>query len=114
MLSTPLTCCSSGVATDCSMVDASAPVYTDVTRICGGTICGNCEIGRPRSATMPISTVRIAMTIATIGRRMKNLDMFLSSGGRRRGHVRLGRDDRAVSDRRRFDDHPIARFQSVL
>ncbi len=41
---------------------------------CGGNICGNCEIGRPSKAALPISTVRIAITIATIGRRMKKFD----------------------------------------
>ena len=75
MSSTPLICCSSGVATDCSMVSASAPGYCAVTSICGGTICGNSAIGRPPSATTPPSTVTMAMTIATIGRRMKKRDI---------------------------------------
>ena len=75
MLSTPLTCCSMGVATDCSMVCASAPVKVVVRMICGGMICGNCAMGSPTSDTAPRSTVRIAMTIATMGRRMKNAEI---------------------------------------
>ena len=75
MLSTPLTCCSIGVATDCSMVTASAPVNVVLRLICGGMICGNCAMGSPSSDTAPISTVTIAMTIATMGRRMKNAEI---------------------------------------
>ena len=66
-----------GVATDCSMVSASAPVYVVVRLICGGKIWGNCAIGSPRRDTTPTSTVMIAMTIATIGRRTKKADMLL-------------------------------------
>src|SRR5882757_1957080 len=75
MRSTPFICCSIGVATDCSIVSASAPVYVVVRLICGGRICGNCAIGGPSSETTPSSTVTIAITIATIGRRMQNSDM---------------------------------------
>jgi hypothetical protein len=42
---------------------------------CGGRICGNCAIGRPISAISPSNTVMIAITIATIGRLMKNADI---------------------------------------
>ncbi len=75
MLSTPFICCSSGAATADSMVSASAPVYVPVTLICGGMISGNWAIGSARIATRPASTVTIEMTMATIGRRMKNPDM---------------------------------------
>src|SRR5271155_5536709 len=78
MLSTPFMFCSIGVATDCSIVSASAPVYVVVTLTCGGRICGNCAIGSPSSDTMPRITVKMAMTIATIGRRMKKFDTALS------------------------------------
>src|ERR1700722_19097057 len=63
-----------GVATDCSIVSASAPVYVVVRLTCGGRIWGNWAMGRPSSETTPMSTVRIAMTIATMGRRMKKAD----------------------------------------
>jgi len=38
--STPLTCCSMGVATDCSTSSALAPTYVVVTWIRGGVISG--------------------------------------------------------------------------
>src|SRR5580692_8885268 len=82
MLSTPFICCSMGVATACVMVFASAPGYVAVTRISGGTISGNCEVGSESIATTPRMTVMIAMTMATIGRRMKNFDIesYLPAG----------------------------------
>src|SRR5580700_5140661 len=43
--------------------------------ISGGTMSGYCAVGSDSIATMPTITVRIAITMATIGRRMKNLDM---------------------------------------
>src|ERR1700736_5861564 len=36
---------------------------------------GNCEVGSDTSDTTPRMTVTMAMTIATIGRLMKNFDM---------------------------------------
>src|SRR3954471_21905679 len=107
MSSTPFICCSSGVATDCSMVTASAPGYCAVTVICGGTIEGNWATGRSLSATRPPSTVTIAMTIATIGRRMKKRDMSVAL---RRPRV----DRRAVANGRGVDDHAIAGLQPLL
>src|ERR1035438_6499629 len=75
MLSTPFICCSIGVATACDRVLASAPGYVAVTRISGGTILGNCDVGSEAMATKPTITVRMAMTMATIGRRIKNFDI---------------------------------------
>ena len=75
MLSTPFICCSIGVATDCSIVTASAPGYVVETMIWGGTMSGYCATGSPFIATRPPRTVPMAMTIATIGRPMKNRDM---------------------------------------
>ena len=46
--------------------------------ISGGTMSGYWDVGKVSIATMPMMTVRIAMTIATIGRRMKNLDTVTS------------------------------------
>src|SRR5215218_82247 len=107
MSSTPFICCSSGVATDCSIVTASAPGYCAVTVICGGTIAGNWATGRPSSATIPPRTVTIAMTMATIGRRMKKRDMSVVL---RRLRVHRG----PVAHRRRVDDHPLARLQAFF
>src|SRR5579859_4585404 len=81
MLSTPFICCSMGVDTAWLTVLASAPGYVAVTRISGGTMLGYCEIGSVSIETTPMTTVRMAMTIATIGRRMKNFDMdYLPDG----------------------------------
>jgi hypothetical protein len=74
-LSTPFICCSRGVATDCSIVTASAPVYVACSWICGGMTEGNWAIGRPATATRPSTTVRIAMTMATIGLSTKKRDI---------------------------------------
>src|SRR4029453_5929477 len=90
----PFTCASIGVATDCSTVSASAPVYIAVVSICGGAISGNCATGSRNTITAPPITKMMAMTIATIGRFMKNLDMgSLSLPGRR---ARGGGGGRAV------------------
>src|SRR3954470_20446593 len=72
MLSTPLICCSIGVATAFSTVSASAPTYVVSITISGGTMFGNCATGRPSIATAPMITMMIEITIATIGRSMKN------------------------------------------
>src|SRR5262245_2981446 len=108
MLSTPFICCSSGVATACSIVWASAPMKVPVTMIWGGTISGNCATGRARSDTSPPSTVTIAMTMATIGRRTKKAAMSVTSG---RGAVdkRLGRHLGAFARLAGIDDYSIAR-----
>ena len=44
-------------------------------RISGGTMLGNCATGRLVIVTPPTITIRIAITIATIGRLMKNFDI---------------------------------------
>src|SRR5580698_905196 len=125
MLSTPLTCCSIGVATDCSMVTASAPVKVVVRFTCGGMICGNCAMGSPSSETAPMSTVKIAITIATMGRRMKNEEIMFSPSARPGARNRRGTGDLdrrglrhhqgAVADLlEAFDHHPFARGDAVL
>src|ERR1051325_2421559 len=73
MLSTPLICCSMGVATDCSTVKASAPTYVVLTWTSGGVMLGNCAVGRLSIATMPTMTITIEITMDTMGRFMKNL-----------------------------------------
>src|SRR5271165_5161228 len=112
MLSTPLTCCSIGVATAFSMVSASAPGKMARTRISGGAISGNCATGRLVIVIAPTMTIRIEMTIATIGRRMKNLDM--GSALLRldvRGFGNDGSPFRHLS--RSFHNHVIARTQAL-
>src|SRR4029077_850780 len=111
MLSTPLICCSIGLASACSMVMASAPGYVVVTMIWGGTMSGNCASGSPRMETTPTITVMMAMTIATIGRSTKNLAPR-SALGLCEGP---GRDGAALPDgRRRADDDLLAGLDAVL
>src|SRR3984957_21352220 len=75
MLSTPFICCSIGVDTASDTVFESAPGYVAVTRISGGTISGYCAVGRLTNETVPRITVTMAITMATIGRRIKNFDI---------------------------------------
>src|SRR5512143_353279 len=59
----------------------------------GGTMSGNCSTGRPSIATRPPRTVRIAMTIATMGLLMKKratASLPGARGERRRGRRRSG------------------------
>src|SRR6185369_12258466 len=112
MLSTPLSCCSIGVATDCSTVSADAPWYVVSTRTLGGASAGYCSIGSPDSALSPTRTVRIAMTIATMGRRMKKWPMRSvfpavrwRFGSRVRGRFRLRRRGRLRRRTGLFDGH---------
>src|SRR3954464_544481 len=69
--STPFTCCSIGVATDCSTSSALAPTYVVLTRMSGGGSSGDCGVGGGGRETAPTMTVTIEITIATMGRRMK-------------------------------------------
>src|SRR6185312_5372052 len=71
MRSTPLTCCSMGAATVSATTWALAPGYTVVTRMIGGAISGYCATGSVGNDTAPAMMTRIAMTHATMGRRMK-------------------------------------------
>src|SRR5580658_4962415 len=114
MLSTPLTCCSIGVATDCSRACASAPTYVACNLISGGAIFGNWAIGRAAMDTAPTITVRIAMTMATMGRLMKNCDISFCSCLFRRAAQRLWvyahtGNCLLVAD----DNHALAWFQSL-
>src|SRR5439155_20806489 len=43
-------------------------------KISGGTTFGNCATGSPTSVTRPTITMMVEITIATIGRLMKNFD----------------------------------------
>src|SRR6202000_2816983 len=48
-----------------------------MTWISGGAMSGNCAVGSVSMETTPSSTVRIAITMATIGRRMKNFESIV-------------------------------------
>ena len=100
MLSTPLICCSIGVATDCSTTSAV-----------GAGVGALDADGRRRerrvlldrealsSAATPPSTIRIEMTMATMGRRMKKLrhGYFTAGLDRRWGRGRRARCRRSVA-----------------
>src|SRR5438034_2998568 len=128
MLSTPLICCSMGVATDCSRVNASAPTYVAQSWTCGGAILGNCAIGSRTSAAVPTMTVRMAITMATTGRLTKNFAIIrcslsalgatgragyrLRGGGLRRGRLRIHRHA-GFDFLHAFNHDPLARLEPL-
>src|SRR5258708_40028275 len=71
---------------------------------------GNWAIGSACMATRPPNMVMIAMTMATIGRRMKNLDIG-SVPLAWRGEW-LGIHDRAIGGARAFHHHTRARLEA--
>ena len=73
----PLTCCSTGAATDCATTSALAPGKLVVTVTWGGTTCGYCAIGSSSAASAPTAIMMSAMTVEKTGRSMKKL----STGG---------------------------------
>src|SRR5678815_395174 len=78
---------------------------------------GNSATGNPAMVTVPTITRRIEITIATIGRRMKNLDMALLSRRlrRRSGRIWLGVYRHARTNLlHAFSDHAFARLQPVV
>src|SRR6266850_53458 len=115
MLSTPFICCSSGVATDCSTVTASAPVYVAVTMICGGTMSGNWATGNRPIATSPPRTVTIAITMATMGRLTKKADTSVPPAfvDRLDGDA-CGSHNRALGHERGVNDHARTGLEAVL
>src|SRR5262249_10824222 len=80
-------------------------------RMMGGARNGYCSKLSPVSVYAPSRDVRIAMTIATIGRRMKN---SATLGSRLRGGLadRLHLHARPHS-LHPFHDHPLARLEPV-
>src|SRR5690242_18845968 len=74
----------------------------------GGAMEGNCATGRPVSATAPMITVRIAMTIATMGRLIKNLDI----GSPRLERLRIY-DHAGPNLLQPFDDDALARLYAI-
>src|SRR5690349_16559310 len=76
MLSVPLICSSSGVATVSAMVLGLAPGNCAVTTTDGGTTSGYSEIGSCSMAISPARNKAMEITPAKIGRSMKNFDRF--------------------------------------
>ena len=77
MPSTPLTCCSMGTPTVSATVCASAPGYIADTITVGGVMSGYCATGRLLYVSAPASTIATAMTIANIGRSIKNFENMM-------------------------------------
>src|SRR5512147_1033926 len=117
MFSTPLICCSSGVATVRATVSADAPGYTVVICTVGGTISGYCATGNTSRAPNPRSTTNVLRTIAKRGRSMKKCArrMFLlppDAPGRRFDRTILGRDLGAFSGvEQSLNNHAIVRCE---
>src|SRR2546422_10153351 len=80
----PFTCWSVGVATDCSTVRASAPVYVAVVWIWGGAISGNCADGRGKIMMAPPIIGRVAGTWRTIGGALEERETIRYPGRPRR------------------------------
>src|SRR5262249_4684315 len=118
MPSTPETCSSMGAATVSRTVWALAPGYRAVTSTVGGVTSGYCATGRVNTATPPASTKMTEMTVAKIGRSIKNLEIpprrLLRSRPLPTCHATLlpHRPDRHVEPHHRQDgEHPGGRPQ---
>src|ERR1700731_1282678 len=73
---------------------------------------GNCAIGSASMATRPASTVMIAMTMATVGWPMKNLD--IGSAPFCCCRERLGIHDRAIGRASAFHDDTRAGLKPLI
>src|SRR5579883_2833210 len=78
MFSTPLTACSSGVATVRAMVSAEAPGYEVVIWTVGGTMFGYWATGRVVIVANPNSVTKTLITVAKRGRSMKKWVSFMA------------------------------------
>ena len=81
MSSTPLICCSSGVATVWAMVSGLAPGYCAMTMTVGGTRSGYCDTGNTRRAISPIMTKKMDRTAEKTGRRRKKPSLMTALVG---------------------------------
>src|ERR1700730_8839297 len=113
ILSTPLICCSIGVATDCSTVSASEPGSVADTTISGGVIFGNRDTGIKASETTPTTMEISDITIARIGRRIKKADILTRLWRRRAPRYRL--HELAITNSlHSFNDNLIPSFEALF
>src|SRR5689334_14028933 len=118
MSSTPLICCSSGVATVRATVSADAPGYTVVISTVGGTISGYWATGNTSRAPSPRSVTNVLRTIAKRGRSMKKCARRIFSllpvrPARTRDRAVLSRDLGASSGvEQSANDHAVVRRES--
>src|ERR1700722_8976236 len=70
-----------------AMVFGDAPGYWPLTTTVGGTISGYSLIGKFGIASKPATVIKMARTVAKIGRSMKNEEIFMRAlrSGRRAG-----------------------------
>src|SRR3984957_5028490 len=73
-----------------AMVFGDAPGYWPLTTTVGGTISGYSLMGSTGIARIPAAVMRIASTVAKIGRSMKNDEMFIGRALRGAGRSRRG------------------------
>src|SRR4029450_12081661 len=90
-LSTPWRAWSSGTPMVDATTSALAPGYRVLTWMVGGTISGYWATGRPYRNTAPMMMVMRAMTLAKIGRSMKNLEITARPSSREAMDGRLAR-----------------------
>src|SRR5689334_722148 len=87
-------------------------------KISGGTTLGNCAIGKPIIVTSPTMTMMMEITMATIGRLIKNLDigLFTAAGlaGQRRREVGRGHRHAVANLLQTLHNHALARLQSLF
>src|SRR5215468_4615837 len=87
MLSTPLICSSSGVATVSETTRGLAPGNCARTTTCGGATSGYSEIGSWKMDSSPTRKMKSEVTVAKRGRSMKKREMSIAAasgfGGRR-------------------------------
>jgi hypothetical protein len=76
MPGTPLMALSKGVATALAHTSAFAPVYFAVTVTDGGTISGNCVIGKVNKESTPNKVMIIDITKESTGRFIKVSSMI--------------------------------------
>src|SRR3984893_7758622 len=110
--STPLICCSSGVMTVSAIVLGEAPGYWPLTTTVGGTISGYSLMGSGGMASRPATVIKIASTVAKIGRSMKKEEMFIGLCGAHLSFLGVYRDSRMHSLRAVHHDH-VSGLQSL-
>src|SRR5580765_331697 len=112
MPSVPESCSSMGAATVCEIVSALAPGYTVEIVIVGGEMSGYWETGSDCEAMMPARVMRIATTLAKIGRSMKKREKLPMGLLRRDLLGRRGLNHRAGAQLHEVvDDHHVALVQ---
>src|SRR5690349_13241469 len=90
-------------------------------KISGGTTFGNCATGNPARVTRPTMTVMMEITMATIGRSMKNFDIRLIPrfrcariDGHRRDKIGGGNEGSFADFLEAFDDQALSGLKPLF